>query len=132
MLSDRDTLAKDDNPLHWIDDDCSQHDCEEEPLVLQNGIPTQQDRHGKPVVSSLAEIYSTKTSKIVVPQHIHYGFRRKQLKIFSLYEYVAMIDVIPKKATNKKTYEDTDNAKESGRPDNGVFSFSKGHPLLGN
>ena len=40
---------------------------------------------------------------MAVPQHIHYGYRGPFLAFLSLYQYVALIDIVPiqKKITNE-------------------------------
>lgn len=68
-----------------------------------------------------------------MPQHIHYAYRGDHLAIFSLYEYVALIDVIPIKKGAKTIANKSDPHKKSGagRHANGLFSFGVNHPLYG-
>ena len=48
--------------------------------------------------TSKADISVTKNNVKAMPQHLHYAYHGEELAIFSLHEYVALIDVILKKS----------------------------------
>lgn len=92
---------------------------------------------------SSATIYSTASGKVAVPQHVHYCYRGPKLVDYTLHEWVAIVDVIPKKKRKTKPNsnvqvddEDQDlqdppfeEVPQRGRPTNSCVDFAKGHPL---
>jgi hypothetical protein len=107
---------------------------EKEPIVFG---PVEEQRHtetGDENIVSTATIYVSEKKIVAVPQHIHYAFRGPQLAQFSLYEYVALVDVVPlapKKATATDTDKDPQQPDLGGRATNATFRFHEGHPLYG-
>ncbi len=107
---------------------------EKEPIVFG---PVEEQRHtetGDETVVSTATIYVSQKKIVAVPQHIHYSFRGPKLANFSLYEYVALIDVVPlppKKKTKSATEKDPQLFDQGGRETNATFSFQESHPLHG-
>jgi hypothetical protein len=100
---------------------------EKDSLILGSTL-----QHRDENVNSTANIYVTPRKIIAVPQHLHYAYRGTQLHELSLYEYTALIDIVPwreKKGTKSEGYNEQ---SESGRPANGTFDFTNAHPLHGN
>ena len=80
-----------------------------------------------------SEIYKGPEGIVAVPQHIHYSFRGHHLLHYSLYEYAALIDIIPKKKKNsEKTDDQLENHYENkkGRKTNALYEFDTKHPLF--
>jgi hypothetical protein len=92
-----------------------------------------------------ATLYRVNNKTVTVPQHIHYLYRSKVLGQLSLYEYGAIVRVVPKKKP-KRTQEggkggigadvgvDTGvdikvDGDGRGCTDNAMFEFDVGHPL---
>jgi hypothetical protein len=102
-----------------------------EPMILspeeQHRLTTQSDEG----VISTATINVADKKIVAVPQHLHYAFRGPHFSILSLFEYVALIDVVPKhweKASTDKTGDEPDTG---GRAFNATFTFMPTHPLHG-
>jgi hypothetical protein len=110
-------------------------DCEMEEDLLEPMALASQNNPGEDedADTSKADIYVTQDRIKAVPQHIHYAYRGEHLAIFSLYEYVALIDVIPMKKGVKTVASDCEPHKKSGagRRANGLFRFADNHPLYG-
>ena len=68
-------------------------DEESEPQVL---TPSEENSDHIEVHST-SVIYTGITGKIAVPQHIHYSHRGPELHDYNLYEFAAIVDVVPKK-----------------------------------
>lgn len=80
---------------------------------------------------SSAKVYTTSNGRVAVPQIVHYCYRGSAFLDYSLHSYAALIDVImkPKKNSNQSVQSDS-NHTGRGRPKNGMFEFSRGHPLF--
>lgn len=76
--------------------------------------------------SGAAAVFTTtgangRRNTVVVAQHTHYRYRGWCLAAYNLYEYAALIDVIPRPAVAAAT--------GAARPRNGTFPFHPSHPL---
>ena len=99
---------------------------EKHPLILASSLPQTDDN-----VNSTANIYVTPRKIIAVPQHLHYAYRGTHLQELSLYEYTALIDIVPMRSKTKTKSEPSNNQSAPGRPANGTFVFTTAHSLHG-
>ena len=89
-----------------------------------------------------ATVYGVGNERKAVMQHVHYAFRGNRLSHYSLYEYAALISIVPKKKSTENSScgeypsceddEDEENVSDRTRPgriDNGSFDFHPEHPL---
>lgn len=53
-------------------------------------------------INSTAQVYTSSTGKIAVPQHIHYAHSGLDFKNYSLYEFAAIVDIVEKKKQKKQ------------------------------
>ena len=119
--------------IHNVDDDLTQDEFfnQTEPLVLspedKNRLATQSEKN----IVSTANIYVSDKKIVAVPQHIHYAYRGEELHLLSLYEYAALIDVIPKHWKKQPTDQNNEKPDTGGRAVNATFEFLIGHPLHG-
>lgn len=87
-----------------------------------------------------AVIYHVDERKVPVPQHVHYAYRGAALQRYNLYEYSALVKIVPvprsgqvqppapsPPAQQQQGVSDT----TAGRPANGCYEFEDGHPLKG-
>jgi len=102
------------DPWHW-----SSHDSDDDEVPFND----EEDVVEAPSQTwGTAAIYKDGDGslKAIVPQHMHYAYRGKQLAFLNLYEYVALVKVEKKTAPADKL---------DRRPRNARFSFDKRHPL---
>lgn len=71
------------------------YDEDAEPLVLN--IEDDNNPAETLDIHSTAQIYTSSTGKIAVPQHVHYAHRGVMFKDYSLYEFASIVDVVQKK-----------------------------------
>jgi hypothetical protein len=64
---------------------------------------------------------------VFIPQHIHYAYRGEGLRELNLYEFTALISVVPIPQNDK---ESSNNYFGPGRKRNSTFFFQEGHPLV--
>ena len=89
-----------------------------------------------------ATVYGVGNERKAVMQHVHYAFRGNRLSHYSLYEYAALISIVPKRKGSGNSScgeypscedsEEEENISERthpGRIDNGSFDFHPEHPL---
>ena len=105
---------------------------ETEPIVLGPEEEQRPSEQTEQLTVSSAAIYKSAGKVVAVPQHLHYAFRGPSLSILTLYEYVAIIDVVP--IIRKVVAEEvrTTGADLGGRVANETFPFASTHPLYGN
>jgi hypothetical protein len=101
-------------------------EAEMEPIAMYQLNNAENDEN----IMSKADNFVTKHNVQAAPQHLHYAYRGKELAIFSLYKYVALVDVIPMKGKTKRETSECGN-RGAGRLSNGVFLFGANHPLRG-
>jgi hypothetical protein len=82
-------------------------------------------------IISTAEIYVSQKNVKAVPQHVHYAYRGEKLAMLSLYEYVALINIIPISPKKRQDGVATEETMMKGRHPNAVFLFESSHPLHG-
>ncbi|EFX64429.1 hypothetical protein DAPPUDRAFT_118188 [Daphnia pulex] len=103
--------------IHNVDGDLTQDEFfnQTEPLILssedKNRLATQSDEN----IVSTANIYVSDKKIVAVPQHIHYAYRGEELNLLSLYEYVALIDVIPKHWKKQQMDQNSEEPDTGGR-----------------
>jgi hypothetical protein len=97
---------------------------EKDPFVLES---TPQQR--KDNVNSTANIYVTPRKIVAVPQHIHCAYRGSMLQKLSLYEYTALVDIVPVRPKTDPKSASFSDQNTPGRPANGTISFATAHPL---
>jgi hypothetical protein len=119
--------------IHNVDDDLTQDEFfnQTEPLVLSPENKKQLETQSDENIVSTANIYVSDKKIVAVPQHIHYAYRGGELNLLSLYEYVALIDVIPKHWKKQPTDQNNEEPDTGGRAVNATFEFLIGHPLHG-
>ncbi len=82
------------------------YDEDVDPQVLN--IEDDDDPSESLDIHSTAQIYSSATGKIAVPQHIHYSHRGVAFKEYSLYEFAAIVDVVQRKKENNPVNSTSD------------------------
>ena len=114
----------------------------------ESDIVGEREEEGGLGDAGTASVYATDSGPIPIPQHIHYSLRGHQLASFSLYEYAAIITIVPIIPNRKTSDEKNDGQDEQesyshggdphdetktkilyGRPANSTFNFAAGHPL---
>lgn len=97
-----------------------------EPIAISNEYDAGQ---ADDITMSKTDIYVTKNSIKAMPQHVHYACRGEQLAMLSLYEYVALIDVISLKKQEVYMKANEKETRGPGRLANGTFLCASCHPL---
>ncbi len=105
---------------------------QKEPVIFHQEEQNCQGQNSDETVVSTAEIYNSNNKIFAVPQHIHYAYRGSELAMFSLYEYVALVDVIPKQKKKDSKTSTIKSHTAVGRKPNSTFPFAIAHPLYGN
>jgi hypothetical protein len=119
--------------IHNVDGDLTQDEFfnQTKRLVLfpqdQHRLATQSDEN----IVSTATIYVSDKKNVTVPQHIHYAYRGGELNLLSPYEYVAVIDVIPKHCKKQTINPNNEEPDTGGRAVNATFKFLIAYPLHG-
>jgi hypothetical protein len=108
------------------EDDTNLPEAEMEPIAMSQLNNAGNDEN----ITSKADIFVTKNNVQAVPQYLLYAYRGEELAFFSLYEYVALVDVIPMKGKTTRETSECGN-RGAGRLSNGVFLFEANHPLHG-
>ena len=93
----------------------------EMPITIEEGPPPT-------LTEASAPLYRSGANRVPVHQHEHYAMRGPELAELCLYEYAALINIVPRRQNT------TDDAPASvstsqTRPANGTFRFASNHKL---
>ena len=87
-------------------DDCDleeiiEEDCAGPFLPDEAGMATEPNEDDDKNIS--ATVYGVGNERKAVMQHVHYAFRGNRLSHYSLYEYAALISIVPKRKSSENS-----------------------------
>jgi hypothetical protein len=131
------TSPEADADLEWLHDDLELADNYDFNVPLQTPITIPNVPPPK-ISDTSAPVYRAGSKRIPVPQHDNYAMRGQELACMSLYEYAALINVVPMSQAVKDAFRDQASSTHpgtlpapsaSGRKPNGLFRFHPAHKL---